>query len=180
MKEVISISSGEIVLKGKNRKYFENALISKIRRALGDLEVEKIYKEIGKTYVECNEEDIDEAISRIKNVFGIVYVSKVVRTEKNIENIEKAIDKVLSWKKTDKEFTFKVISSRADKNYPLNSPELNQKFGGYILKNYENAKVDVHNPEYSIFLEIRSYAYIYSFIFYWLVLINILSNPIIL
>jgi thiamine biosynthesis protein ThiI len=162
MKEVISISSGEIVLKGKNRKYFENALISKIRRALGDLEVEKIYKEIGKTYVECNEEDIDEAISRIKNVFGIVYVSKVVRTEKNIENIEKAIDKVLSWKKTDKEFTFKVISSRADKNYPLNSPELNQKFGGYILKNYENAKVDVHNPEYSIFLEIRSYAYIYS------------------
>lgn len=162
MREVISISSGEIVLKGKNRKYFENALISKIRRALKDLEIERIYKEIGKTYVECREEDIEEAINRIKNVFGIVYVSRVVRCEKNIEDIEKAIDKVLSWKDTDKEFTFKVISSRADKNYPLNSPQLNQKFGGYVLKNYENAKVDVHKPEVNLFLEIRSYAYVYA------------------
>lgn len=162
MREVISISAGEIVLKGKNRKYFENALISKIRRALEDLEIEKVYKEIGKIYVECREEDIEEAISRIKNVFGIIYVSRVVRTEKNIEDIEKAIDKVLSWKDTTSEFTFKIISSRADKAYPLKSPELNQKFGGYVLKNFENAKVDVHNPKYPIYLEIKTYAYVYT------------------
>lgn len=162
MREVISISAGEIVLKGKNRKYFEDALISKVRRALDDLEIAKVYKEIGKIYVECNEEDIQEAISRIKNVFGIVYVSKVVRTDKNIEDIEKAIDKVLSWKDVDKDFTFKIISSRADKNYPLKSPELNQKFGGYVLRNFEKAKVDVHSPEIPIFIEIRNYAYIYT------------------
>lgn len=160
MKELISISAGEIVLKGKNRKFFEDVLISKIRRALKDLEVERIYKEIGKIYVECNEADIDKAIKRIKNVFGIVYITRVVRVEKEIEAIEKAIDRALSWKNTDRKFTFKIIASRADKKYPLKSPELNQKFGGYVLRNYRNSKVDVHDPQYPIYIEIRSYAYI--------------------
>lgn len=162
MKQVIGISLGEIVLKGKNRRLFEDALISKVRRALVDIEIEQIYKEIGKIYVDLvNEIDVDEAINRIRNVFGIIYVSRCFRVEKDLKIAEEAFRQALSKKDTDIAFTFKIVASRADKNFPLNSPELNRHFGGFVLKNYENSSVDVHNPEYFIFIDIREYIYVY-------------------
>ena len=162
MKQVIGISVGEIVLKGKNRRLFEDALISKIRRSLEDIEIEKIYKEIGKIYVELvNDVDVDEAIKRIKNVFGIIYVSRCFRVEKDLEVAEEAFREALKQKDTDKAFTFKIIASRADKNFHLKSPDLNRHFGGFVLKNYENASVDVHNPDYPIYIDIRESIYVY-------------------
>ena len=96
MRLVIGISVGEIVLKGKNRRHFEDALINKIRRSLDEIEIERIYKEIGKIYVDLkNESDIDEGINRIKNVFGIVYVSKCFKVDKSLELVEDAIDKAI-------------------------------------------------------------------------------------
>ena len=162
MRQVISISVGEIVLKGKNRKNFENALIDKIRRALVDIEVEKVYKEIGKIFVEIkNDEDIDRAIGRIKNVFGIVYISKCFRVGKDLKLAEEAMRAAIADANIKDDFTFKIIASRADKNFPLTSPEINRHFGGFVLKNYDGAKVDVHDPEFPIYVDIREYIYVY-------------------
>lgn len=163
MREVISISVGEIALKGKNRKYFEDTLIGKIRRALRDFEVEKVYKDIGKIYVVLDEkEDIDKAMKVLKNVFGIIYVTKCIRTTREIDDIKKAIDQLLESKDLTKMRTFKIIASRADKSYPIKSPDINQMMGGYVLKNFENIKVDVHNPEIPIYIDIRTHGYVYS------------------
>lgn len=162
MKKLISVSVGEIVLKGKNRKYFEDQLISKMRRALKDFQVNKIYKDIGKIYVDMEDEDIDEGIKILKNVFGIIYVTKVIKTSRELEDIKKGIDEILSEKDLSKERTFKIIASRADKSYPLTSPEINQILGAYVLKNFDNIKVDVHNPEIPIYVDIRTSGYVYS------------------
>lgn len=162
MKEVISVSVGEIVLKGKNRRYFEDVLIGKMRRALEGLSVNKIYKELGKIYVDLPENNIDEAVKRLKNVFGLVYVSRNIRVDKSIEEIEKAIHELVERSIGEEDFTFKIIASRADKKFPMKSPEMNPYFGGYVLKNFENASVDVHNPDLPIYVEVRDYAYVYS------------------
>lgn len=162
MKQVISISVGEIALKGKNRRLFEDALISKVRRALLDIELEKIYKEIGKIYVELkNDSDIDQAISIIKNVFGIIYVSRCFRVEKDLKLAEEGIRAALEQKNIVGDWTFKIIATRADKEFPLTSPEINRHFGGFVLKNYDESSVDVHNPEYPIYIDIRQYIYVY-------------------
>ena len=162
MRLVIGISVGEIVLKGKNRRHFEDALINKIRRSLDEIEIERIYKEIGKIYVDLkNESDIDEGINRIKNVFGIVYVSKCFRVDKSLELAEHAIDKAIESKDINKEWTFKIIASRADKDFPMKSPEINRHFGGCVLKKYESSSVDVHNPQYPIYIDIRESIYVY-------------------
>ncbi|MDO5028941.1 MAG: tRNA uracil 4-sulfurtransferase ThiI [Bacillota bacterium] len=162
MRQVISISVGEIVLKGKNRKNFENALINKIKRALKNLEIESVYKEIGKIFIEVkNHQDIDEAISIVKNVFGIVYISKCFRVDKDLKKAEEAIRAAIADQKIKDDFSFKIIASRADKNFPLTSPEINRHFGGFVLKNYPGAKVDVHEPEYPIYVDIRQYIYVY-------------------
>lgn len=162
MRQVIGISVGEIVLKGKNRRLFEDALISKMRRALKDIKINKIYKEIGKIYIECeNDFDVDEAIKIIKNVFGIIYISRCFRVEKVLEEAELAIREAIKYKNIDKDWTFKIISARAMKDFPMTSPELNRHFGGFVLKNYENSKVDVHNPEFPIYIDIREHIYVY-------------------
>lgn len=162
MKKVISISVGEIALKGKNRRLFEDALISKVRRALHDIELEGIYKEIGKIYVDLkNDNDIDEAINIIKNVFGIIYISKCYRVEKDLKIAEEAIATAIAEKNISRPWSFKIISARADKDFPLTSPELNKHFGGFVLKNYKDSSVDVHNPEYPIYIDIRQYIYVY-------------------
>ena len=87
MKKVIGISMGELTLKGGNRKYFEDQLIKQIRKVLGDLEVERIYKEIGKIYIEGNENQYPDMVNKLKKVFGLVYISPSYRTGIDMEEI---------------------------------------------------------------------------------------------
>lgn len=169
MKQVISISLGELVLKGGNRKFFENKQIAAINRALQGLDRKKTYKEIGKIYVQVEDSDLDEAINRLKKVFGIVYVSPSLRLEKDkdnpqatIEKIQEAIDYLIDQEVGSGDFSFKIIASRADKNFPIKSPDLNPHFGSYVLKKYDRARVDVHNPDLPIYIEIRDHVYIFS------------------
>lgn len=163
MDRVLSVSIGEIALKGKNRKYFEDKLISKIIRAIKGLDYTKIYKEQGKIYIEAKEDNFESMINKLKKVFGLVYISPCIRVEKDIEEIEKAIIKVMEDKQSkDPIRTFKVKTNRVDKNFPLKSPEISKKMGGVILKNIENIKVDIHNPDSYVFIDIKQNAYIYT------------------
>jgi len=162
LERVISVSLGEIVLKGLNRKYFEDRLIKNMKRVLRDFGEYKIYKEQGKIYIEGLEDHQENAIKRLKKVFGLVYISPCIRTSREMENIREAGLTLAREKlKGDKLTTFKVETSRSDKRYPLKSPEISRDVGGYVLKNTDNLKVDVHNPDFMLYVDIKEYGYVY-------------------
>ena len=162
MERVISVSLGEIVLKGLNRKYFEDRLIKNMKRVLRDFGEYKIYKEQGKIYIEGLEDHQENAIKRLKKVFGLVYISPCIRTSREMEDIREAGLTLAREKlKGDKITTFKVETSRSDKRYPLKSPEISRDVGGYVLKNTDNLKVDVHNPDFMLYVDIKEYGYVY-------------------
>ncbi|NMB06928.1 MAG: tRNA 4-thiouridine(8) synthase ThiI [Tissierellia bacterium] len=162
MEKVISVSIGEIALKGLNRKYFEDQLISRMKRAIDEIQYNKIYKEQGKIYIEAPEENLDLIINRLKKVFGLVYISLCYRVEKDMEKIELASLEMVKEKLTETPVkTFKVETSRADKSFPIKSPEISSHIGGVILKNFEELTVDVHNPNFYLYIDIKKNAYIY-------------------
>lgn len=163
MEKVISVSFGEIALKGLNRSYFENKLIKNIRNVIKDLEESRIYKEQGKIYINIAENSIETAMNRIRKVFGVVYVSPCYKVDKDIEQIKEysviALKEILEEGKGN---TFKVETKRSDKTFPMKSPEISSEVGGYLLNNVEGVEVDVRNPEIYINIDIRKNCYIYT------------------
>ncbi|WP_312908668.1 tRNA uracil 4-sulfurtransferase ThiI [Tissierella praeacuta] len=163
MDKVLSVSLGEIALKGLNRKYFEDQLIKHMRRAIKDLGFEKIYKEQGKIYIEAEETKFPQMINRLRKVFGLVYISPCIRVGKDVEVIEKAVLKMVKCKiEKDKIKTFKVDTNRADKNFPIKSPDFSRQMGGVVLKTFNELSVDVHNPDTLIYIDIKQNVYIYA------------------
>lgn len=162
MDKVISVSLGEIVLKGLNRKYFENKLIDNIKRALRGLGDYKIYKEQGKIYIEGLENAEQTVINRLTKIFGIIYVSPCIRTSTDLEDIKKASITLLNEKINEEGITtFKVNTTRSDKRYPLISPEVSRIVGGAILDKIDNVKVDVVSPKVNLYIDIKENAYVY-------------------
>ena len=162
MDRVISISLGESMLKGRNRKFFEDQLIRNIKKALESEHGYNIYKEQGKMYIEGLDNKEDEIIKKLRKIFGIVYISKCIRTSTSIEDIREASLIAVKEKLKEKTVsTFKVDTIRADKNYPLKSTDVSPDVGGYILDNVDNLFVDVHKPEIFVNIDIKSKAYIY-------------------
>lgn len=163
MEKVLSVSLGEIALKGLNRRYFEDQLIKNMRRVIKDIGFEKIYKEQGKIYIEGEDYKFPQMINRLKKVFGLVYISPCIRIEKNIEDMEKAVIQAMKEKVGNQKIkTFKVDTNRADKSFPIKSPDLSRQFGGLILKNFHELKVDVHNPDTFVYIDIKQNAYVYT------------------
>lgn len=165
MEKVISVSFGEIALKGGNRKYFEDQLIKQIIRAIKDIGYEKIYKEQGKIYIEGNPQDYPAIINRLKKVFGLVSISPSYRMAKDFETIKKELvnigQEVLDNNPGKK--TFKIETNRSDKTFPMKSPEISRELGGIILENFEEFKVDVHEPDIYFNLDIKHHhAYVYT------------------
>jgi len=161
--KVLSVSVGEIALKGLNRRYFEDKLISQIKRCLYNMPFQKVYKEQGKIYIEASEDNFKQIIDRVKKVFGIVYISPCIRVEKNIEELKKAVVEIMKYKTDGNSIkTFKVETNRVDKKFPIKSPEVSRQMGAVILKNIENLKVDVNNPDIHVFIDIKEYIYVYT------------------
>ena len=162
LNNVISVSLGELVLKGLNRKYFEDKLIKQIRRVIIDIGFDKIYKEQGKIYIEAAEEDFPQMINRLKKVFGLVYISPCIRVNKDMEEIGEAARKMMAAKLNNGDYsTFKVVANRADKKFPITSPEICIKMGGVILEDFESLNVDVHNPDLYLYVDVKEHAYVY-------------------
>lgn len=163
MENVISVSLGEIALKGLNRKYFEDQLIKQMRRAIKDLGIEKIYKEQGKIYIEGEISNYPIMMNRLKKVFGLVYISPCIRVEKDVEQISEAVIEAVKTSRNHRIInSFKVNTNRADKNFPIKSPDFSKMMGGLVLKNFEDLVVDVHNPDLHIYIDIKQNAYIYT------------------
>lgn len=159
MKKIILIKYGELTTKGDNRNLFINKIYDHLKELLSDYDVE-IVKNRVRMFIDPKECDIDEVTEIVKNVFGIHSIVIAYKVETNIELIEENVLKIA--KEIDFK-TFKVETDRADKEFPISSMDFSRRIGGLILKNLPNKKVDVHNPEYLLKIEIREdYTYIYS------------------
>ncbi len=157
MNELIMIKYGELTTKKANRKVFINLLEKNINNLLKDFEY-KITKDRVRMYIECSSSDLDSIISKLKKVFGIHGIVVAHKIETDVELIKKTCLELVK----NKYSTFKVNTKRADKNFEIHSMDFNNVIGGYILKN-SDMKVDVHNPEVLINIEIRfDGTYIYT------------------
>lgn len=162
MEYLLSVSFGELTLKGDNRKDFENRIIKKIKKAIIDFDVEEFYQEQGKVYIRAERENFEEMIEKIKKVFGIYYISEVIRCEKTVEAMREATKRLVGDLNITENTTFKVFVNRVDKKFTPKSPELARDLGGVILKNYGNIlKVDVHNPQMPVFIDVKENSYVY-------------------
>lgn len=159
------IKYAEIGVKGKNRYLFENALVDNAKRALDKVDGEfEVTKENGRVYATAKSEfDFDDAVDALQHVFGIVGICPMVQIEDNgFEDLADNVIKYIEDTYEDKNFTFKVMARRARKNYPMDSMKINAELGGKILDAFPETKVDVHNPEVIINVEIRNHINIYS------------------
>jgi len=153
----ILIRYGEISTKGRNRNQFIEKLANSVRRALHDFPNVTIKGTRDRTYVILNGEDGTQIIERLKAVFGIQSFSPVIKTDKELEQMEDAALQLFN--KVYKEGnTFKITTKRADKTYPMETDELNHTFGAHILQNVPNLKVDVKHPDINLQIEIRKEA----------------------
>lgn len=164
MVKAFLIKYSEIGIKGKNRYVFEDALRDRVKEKLEKCEGEfLVERENGRIYVEAKSEyDFDEVISQLSKCFGIAHICPVVLVEdKTFETVCKELVDHMKEELGEKEFTFKVFAKRSDKNYVMTSPEICREAGAYILDHMPGAKVDVHQPEVSVNIEIRHRAYVY-------------------
>ena len=156
IQEVILCKFGEVVLKGANRQSFEAQLIKELRRRATPHGVFKIYYKQSIVYIEPTDEfcDMDGMYEAAKKVFGIAGVNRAAVCEKNMESIIAKAKEYLPEKLAGKR-TFKVDAKRADKRFPLKSPEISREVGGVILATVRGIKVDVHNPDVTVTVEVR-------------------------
>lgn len=158
MKKMLLIRYGEISLKGLNRNYFIDTLLKNIRHSLKGFDGVKLNKIQGRLTVEnYNPEDEDAIIDALKKVFGLVYITKTIKTDVDMDIIK---DVALEQIKKLSGKTFKIEAKRANKSFPMESPEIAREIGAHILRNGVPLKVDVHNPDIKITVEIRENAYI--------------------
>jgi len=159
------IKYAEIGIKGKNRYLFENALMQQIRFVLRGVEGEfKVTKEQGRIYVEAlSQFDLDETVEALSRVFGISGICPVViKEDEGFEQLKKDVIEYFENVYPDKNKTFKMNVRRAKKTYPISSMEANAELGGTLLEAFAELKVDVHNPDIMLSVEIRNKIYIYS------------------
>ena len=159
------IKYAEIGIKGKNRYLFEDALVQQIKYALKKCDGQfAISKTQGRIYVNAQSEfDFDEVVAQLKCVFGISGICPVVYVEdEGFEKLKETIVQYIADVYPERNKTFKVAARRARKNYPVESMTINVEMGETILKAYPEMRVDVHNPDIMLNIEIREKIYIYS------------------
>ena len=158
MNDIILLKLGEIVLKGLNRKSFEQKLMGNIRRRLAPLGNFRVYCLQSTVYVEGEEgADMDAAFEAMQQVFGVISLSRAAPCEKNKEAIAKLAIEYLR-EEMESAKSFKVESKRSDKAFPMTSIELSQYVGGELADAYPDTAVDVHDPELTVHIEVRDLA----------------------
>lgn len=160
MEKLILIKYGELTTKKSNRNLFINILTQNIKESLKDYNI-KLTKNRVRMFIEVlNEDEFDKIINKLTKIFGIHSIVICNKTDNNIDNIK---EEVLSIARSTNFKTFKVETKRSNKNFPIKSMEFNNIIGGLLLKNINNIKVDVHNPDYTLKIEIReNNTYIYN------------------
>lgn len=157
MKKLIIIKYGELTTKHDNINFFIKTLKNNIESSLSGID-NKITYDVGRMFIETDE--YDEVVKKLTNTFGIHEINIAYEIDdRSLDNISKVLIELLK----DKDFnTFKVVTKRSDKSYPIKSMDISRTLGGVVLKNKKTVKVDVNNPELLINVEIRNNkAYLY-------------------
>ena len=162
--EMLLLKLGEVVLKGQNRRSFEDRLVTNVRRRLKKCGSFQVYVRQSTIYAEpVNEScDMEAAYRAARQVFGVVSVARAVPCEKTVPAIVETARTYLA-DAFAQAGSFKVESKRADKNYPMNSIQVSQAVGGDLAELFPGVAVDVHSPELTVYVEIREkYAYVHA------------------
>lgn len=162
--EILLIKNGELALKGLNRHTFEETLMRNLRWRLNPAGKFNIRKAQSTIYIEPMDDqaDLDMAAERVATVFGVAAFSRAKRVDKSMEAILEAVPEYLSQTLADAA-TFKVEAKRSDKSFPLPSPAICAQTGAAVLERFPHLRVDVHNPDVLIMVEVRDYgAYIHT------------------
>lgn len=162
--KVLIVKYGEIAMRGNNRKLFITKLVDAIRKNIDSEGDFYVIREQGRLIVESRkgEMDTERLIKKINCIFGILGVCPGIRLkDKSIENIKEAALQYFN-KYRESEKTFKVVTKRSDKQYPMLSNDVSAEVGAHILDNCKDIEVDVHKPELTLTVEIRNDAYIFS------------------
>ena len=155
MKEVLLLKCGEIVLKGLNRKTFEDKLVNNIKRRLKHVAPCEVNMRQSVIYVWIEEEsDADAIMEAVKKIFGIALICRAAVCDKTLEAMQETAETYLADRIAEAK-SFKVETKRGDKRFPMTSIQVSQEVGGNLADKYENLKPDMHTPELTIHLEIR-------------------------
>lgn len=158
MEEIILIKVGEIVLKGLNKRAFEDVLLKNLRKRLhkaGNFEI-KIAQSTISVKPKDENADMELASEIVGKTFGIATYSRACTADKDINDIQQKAVEYLEEALEDAK-TFKVEARRSDKKFPMTSPQISAQVGGYILERFPHLKVDVKNPEITVTVEVRDF-----------------------
>ena len=159
MNEIFLMKLGEIVLKGANKRQFENKLRQNVRRRMKPYGNFDVYIMQSTVYVQPMDDaaDVDGAWEACQSIFGVVSLCRCRPCEKNLDAIFNAIEEYLG-DDLDCAKSFKVESKRSDKRFPMGSIAISQEIGGRLAEAHPNVEVDVHHPEYTVYVEVRDLA----------------------
>ena len=159
MKEIFLLKLGEIVLKGANKRQFESRLRQNVRRRMKAYGNFDVYLMQSTLYVEPMDEecDVDGAWEDCRSIFGIVSLCRCRPCEKNLDAIFETIEEYLG-EDLDCAKSFKVESKRSDKAFPMTSIQISQEIGGRLAEAHPGVEVDVHHPDYTVYVEVRDLA----------------------
>lgn len=159
MREIFLLKLGEIVLKGANKRQFEDKLRQNIRRRMRPYGNFDVYLMQSTVYVEPidDEADVDGAWEACRSIFGLVSLCRCRACEKNLDSIFNTVEEYLGDDLECAE-SFKVESKRSDKSFPMNSIAISQEIGGRVAEAHPDCRVDVHHPAYTVYVEVRDLA----------------------
>jgi len=159
MNEIFLLKLGEIVLKGSNKRQFENKLRSNVRRRMKHYGNFDVYIMQSTVYVQPMDDecDVEGAWEACRSIFGVVSLCRCRPCEKNLDAIFDAIEEYLG-DDLDCAKSFKVESKRSDKAFPMTSIQISQAIGGRLAEAHPTVEVDVHHPDYTVFVEVRDLA----------------------
>ena len=159
MNEIFLMKLGEVVLKGANKRQFENKLRQNVRRRMKPYGNFDVYIMQSTVYVEPMDDqaDVDGAWDACRSIFGVVSLCRCRPCEKNLDAIYNAVEEYLG-EELDCARSFKVESKRSDKAFPMTSIAISQDIGGRLAEAHPSVEVDVHHPEYTVYVEVRDLA----------------------
>lgn len=170
-RNIVIVRTGEVALKGANKPYFERILVDRVKsnlKHIAEVGIEKpieCYRSEGLIYIKADKDlDIENIIKQASKVFGVASCSKAIESMSNMEAIgDAAVEYMLDLIEKKGIKTFKVEAKRKDKNFPVESPEISKQIGARVLKGCKVLKVDVHNPDVLLKIDVRhDLSYIYD------------------
>lgn len=159
------VRCGEVALKGMNKPYFEKTLVERIRKKLKDMDGVEVSRREGLIFIRSDKKhDAESIVKNVSRVFGVASISPAVEAESELNKIGEASVEFMKKQIEERGVkTFKVETKRADKKFPVKSPEIARIIGAKILIGCKVLKVDVHNPECRLFIDLRKdRTYIYD------------------